>query len=188
MAHDLISRIEAMFERHGAERYESGTCDSVSQLEHALQCAALAEAAGAEAPLITAALLHDVGHLLDGVRGDEAVRGIDDGHERLGVLFLRAAFPAAVLEPIRLHVDAKRYLCAVEPGYYDALSPGSKLSLGLQGGFFNAADAATFLAQPYAREAALLRRWDDGAKVHGVTTPSLAHFARTARMCLTASA
>src|SRR5471032_1066457 len=105
--------------------------DGVSQLEHALQCASLAEAAGASTALVIAALLHDVGHLVHSLGGDVARRGIDDRHEARGRDWLGKWFAEDVTGPVRLHVDAKRYLCAVDPGYSVILSPGSVRSLAL---------------------------------------------------------
>ena len=147
--------------------------EAVSQLEHALQCAQLAEQAAESRATVVTALLHDLGHLL-APGGDTA--GQDDLHQYVAMPFLRALLPEAVLAPIRLHVDAKRYLCAVEPGYWAALSPASQHSLVLQGGPFSAADALRFEAQPFAQEAVRVRRYDDHAKVPGLATPALAHY------------
>lgn len=170
-----VDRIVERFERHGGDQYGG---ERVRQLEHALQCAALAEAEGATAPLITAALLHDVGHLLHDLGDSPAARGIDDRHEVLGREWLARWFGDAVTEPVRLHVDAKRYLTATDPGYFATLSRGSVRSLELQGGPFSPDDAAGFIAQPHAAEAVRLRRWDEAAKVPGKATPDLAHFRR----------
>ena len=134
-----IPDICALYERHGGRMYSG---EPVTQLEHALQSAALAEATGADAELITAALLHDLGHLLNDQGDTPTARGIDDAHQHFALPFLRGLFDDRVLEPIRLHVDAKRYLCATRPGYHDALSPDSKRSLALQGGTFSTAEAA----------------------------------------------
>ena len=117
----------------------------MTQLEHALQSATLAEAAGADAALITAALLHDLGHLLNDQGETPTARGIDDVHQYFALPFLRPLFDDDVLEPIRLHVDAKRYLCATRPGYHDALSADSKRSLALQGGVYTAPRRAAFV-------------------------------------------
>lgn len=144
--------------------------EAVSQLEHALQCAALAQAEGAGSELVTAALLHDLGHLA------EDVDDIMQPHERLGARLLREVFPPAVIEPIRLHVAAKRYLCAIDPLYWCALSDMSKRSLEWQGGAFSPSEAVEFIAQPYAEDAVRLRHWDDAAKVVGADTPPLDHF------------
>lgn len=147
--------------------------EAVSQLEHALQCAQLAEQAGETPATVAAALLHDLGHLL-APGGDTAEQ--DDLHQYVALPFLRGLLPDAVLEPIRLHVDAKRYLCTMQPGYWDTLSPASQHSLVLQGGPFTEAEAERFASQPFAQEAIRLRRYDDRAKVPGLLTPTLAHY------------
>jgi predicted HD phosphohydrolase len=130
---------------------------------------------GADPALITAALLHDLGHLLNDQGDTPTQRGIDDVHQYFAA-FSCALFTDDVLEPIRLHVDAKRYLCATRPGYHDALSADSKRSLLLQGGVYTAADAADFSARHSAARAVELRLWDDAAKIAGMKTPPLAHF------------
>lgn len=149
--------------------------EPVSQLEHALQCAHLAEQANARTELVVAALLHDLGHLLAAERDNRADDDLscDDLHQYIALPFLRGLLPDAVLEPIRLHVDAKRYLCHAEAGYWDNLSPASKQSLELQGGVFTAFQADQFLRAPFATDAIALRRWDDQAKVPGLRTPPL---------------
>ncbi|MEO0458865.1 MAG: phosphohydrolase, partial [Cyanobacteria bacterium P01_A01_bin.114] len=119
---------------------------------------------------------HDFGHLVHNLGEDAAERGIDDRHEYRALGFLTSLFDAAVTEPIRLHVEAKRYLCAVDKSYWLSLSPASKQSLDLQGGIFTAAAAEAFIQQPYAVEAVKLRRWDDLAKVPDLPTPPLAEF------------
>lgn len=149
----------------------------VSQLEHALQCAqrALDEDAGVE--LSAAAFLHDIGHLL-ARRTGEFGRETDDLHQYLPLRFLRGVFGAWVLEPIKLHVDAKRYLCFAEPGYWERLSPASKHALELQGGAYETEEAAAFLRQPFAGDAVRLRRWDDAANVPGLAVPDLDFISR----------
>ena len=131
--------------------------EPVTQLQHALQTAALAEAAGADDALITASLLHDLGHLLQDFGDTPTLRGVDDIHQYAALPFLRGLFGERVLGSIRLHVDAKRYLCAVRPDYHAALSADSQRSLKLQGGVFDAAQAAAFIAQPGAEGAVQLR-------------------------------
>ena len=150
--------------------------EAVSQLEHALQCATLAETANRSDDLITACLLHDFGHLVHNLGEDAAVRGLDDRHEYRAIPFLQSLFSPAVTEPIRLHVEAKRYLCAVDPAYWASLSPASKCSLELQGGIFSPTAAAEFIQQPHAKDAVQLRIWDDRAKVAQLKTPPLEHF------------
>ncbi|HKW81645.1 MAG TPA: HD domain-containing protein [Casimicrobiaceae bacterium] len=169
-----LAGICQLFDRGGARMYSG---EAVTQLEHALQTAHAAECAGADPALVTAALLHDLGHLLNDQGETPTARGVDDVHQYAALPFLRPLFGDDVLEPIRLHVDAKRYLCATEPDYYAALSDDSKRSLALQGGRYDAKDAADFAARPGAARAVRLRRWDDAAKTAGRTTPPLEHFA-----------
>lgn len=170
---DPIGEIFDVLERRGGADYGG---ERVTQLEHALQCATLAEEAGADAPLITAALLHDIGHLVHDLGPSPAAHGIDDRHEIRGWHWLTGRFGAAVSEPVRLHVDAKRYLTAIDPYYLAMLSPASVRSLDLQGGPFSAEQAAAFIGQPFAPAAVRLRRRDEGAKHPGRRTPGLAHF------------
>lgn len=155
--------------------------EAVSQLEHALQCAHLAEKANETNETIVASLLHDLGHILSKEHLNALTEVAnppvkDDLHQFVALPFLRNVFSDAVLEPIKLHVEAKRYLCAVDPRYWDSLSPASKHSLELQGGIFNEEQVKVFEDLPYASEATRLRRYDDLAKVPGLLTPSLKHF------------
>ncbi len=168
-----ISDICVLFARKGGRAYDG---EPVTQLEHALQTATRAEQEGASPALITAALLHDLGHLLNDQGESPTLRGIDDRHQFAALPFLKVHFPQDVLAPVALHVDAKRYLCATRPDYYEALSADSKRSLTLQGGAFAPDEAATFIARPYASDAVRVRLWDDLAKVEGMVTPPLAHF------------
>ncbi|WP_285412717.1 phosphonate degradation HD-domain oxygenase [Variovorax sp. efr-133-TYG-130] len=170
-----IPDIVGLFESKGGAQYDG---EPVTQLEHALQSAHLAEQAGAGSELIAASLLHDLGHLLHDFGGTPTQQGLDDLHQYRCLPFLRALFGPATLEPIRLHVDAKRFLCAREPGYLEALSPDSKRSLQLQGGVFDSAQASAFEALPHAMDAVRLRRWDDQAKCADASTPDLAYYAR----------
>jgi len=175
MPSDILERIEHWFALHGATSYEGNRRESVSALNHALQCAWLAESAHADAPLIAAALLHDVGHFVAIADvGDTDL--VDDVHELRGIAVLVHDFPPAVIEPIRLHVAAKRYLTAIEPHYQRALSPASVHTLAQQGGPMSAAEVARFEKLPFADDAVRLRRWDDCAKTPGLATPGLAHY------------
>jgi phosphonate degradation associated HDIG domain protein len=176
-----IADVELLFARHGAEQYSG---EPVTQLQHALQTAHLAEQSDADDALVTACLLHDLGHLLNHRGETPTLRGIDDTHQYFALPFLRGLFPDTVLDAIKLHVDAKRYLCHVDEGYYARLSDDSKRSLALQGGVFDATAAAAFLAQPGARNAVQLRQWDDLAKQVELPTPSLAHFLDRASACV----
>lgn len=144
--------------------------EPVSQLSHAMQCATLAMRNDATSDLVTAALLHDIGHLSD--NADERLQP----HDRLAAALLEGLFPPPVVEPIRLHVSAKRYLCAVEPAYWNGLSAMSRQSLEWQGGPFSVEECAGFIAQPFAEDAIRLRRWDDAAKVPQAPTFPLDYF------------
>jgi predicted HD phosphohydrolase len=170
---DGVDAVLELYGRWGAVFYDDG----VSQLDHALQCAALAERAGAPGPLVAASLLHDMGHLLeleasDGEIGDLTV---DRSHEARAARALAAVFPASVTAPIALHVQAKRYLCTVDPGYAGILSAGSVRSLATQGGPMDAGEVARFSANPAHGDACALRRWDDLGKVHGLVVAPLEH-------------
>jgi phosphonate degradation associated HDIG domain protein len=168
-----IDQITALFTTRGAVQYGA---EAVTQQQHALQCAHLAERAGGSPQLIAAALLHDLGHLLPlSATADPAG---DDLHQYRAIPFLRGSFGEAVVEPICLHVDAKRYLCRIDRTYWSSLSPASQQSLVLQGGEFSEVEAQAFIDRPYATDAVALRRWDDLAKDPQATTPDWTHFAR----------
>lgn len=172
--------IEQLFARRGGDQY---TGEPVTQLQHALQTAWLAEQAGEGDELVTAALLHDLGHLLHDFGATPTLQGVDDVHQYRALPFLRGLFGDAVVDAIKLHVDAKRYLCATRPAYFDNLSDDSKRSLALQGGIFSAEQAEAFIAQPGAQAAVRLRIWDDLAKAEDLATPPLSHFMARARRC-----
>ena len=168
-AERFVDRLFDLFAQRGLRHYGEG----VSQLDHALQTAHHAKLAGGSPALITASLLHDVGHLLQRLGEDAADRGLDAQHERIGAGYLAKAFGPAVTEPVLWHVDAKRYLAALEPGYLETLSPASVQSLALQGGPMTAAEAETFLKRPAVVDAIRLRRYDDMGKVIGVEIEGL---------------
>ena len=152
-----LEALERLYAEHAGAAYGEG----VSQLEHALQCAVLAQAEGAPPSLVVASLLHDVGHLYE----DEAdALEIDHRHEITGAQALKGLFGEDVRAPIALHVAAKRWLCLNEPGYFETLSPASKRTLELQGGVFDAAQAESFERQPHWQEAVAVRRYDDLGK------------------------
>jgi len=153
---------------HGGESYFG---EPVTVLEHCLQAAHFAVASRRTPELIVAALLHDVGHLLHHEGEDVAEQGVDTRHEELGEQLLAQHLPAAVTEPIRLHVAAKRYLCFADAEYLKTLSPSSLLSLDLQGGPMSEDKAASFLSLPFARDAVALRHWDDEAKIPALAVP-----------------
>lgn len=164
----VVERIVALYESRGRRSYDG----AVDQLDHGLQAAVLAERAGASPALVLAALLHDIGHLLE----DGVARGADGLHERLDARLLNAWFPQAVVAPVALHVDAKRYLVATDPSYAARLSEASVRSLSLQGGPFSRTEIQRFESSPHAEAALRLRRWDDAAKVAGAAVPSLRCF------------
>ena len=170
---DIIEQICRHFDQRGTAMYVG---EPVTQTEHALQCAAAAEKSGASAALVTASLLHDVGHLLHALGEDCADNGIDDQHERLGAAWLEQFFPPAVCDPVKLHVPAKRYRCAVDTHYHAQLSPASVQSLRLQGGPMNAEEIEAFRQHEWFEAALQLRSWDEAAKIPGLKTPSLQHF------------
>lgn len=176
-----LAEIARLFAERGSVAYAG---EPVSQLEHALQCAHRAEQDGASDALVTAALLHDLGHLLiaehQTLSQSPTMRGIDDRHQYIALPLLRGLFDVDVREPIGLHVDAKRYLCATQPDYFSKLSPDSVRSLALQGGPMDAAAATRFARLRGATDAVRLRLWDEAAKVEGLRTPPLAHFLATA--------
>jgi [1-hydroxy-2-(trimethylamino)ethyl]phosphonate dioxygenase len=169
----VVDEIFEAFRSNGAAAYVG---EPVTLREHMLQAAAAAEAEGASDELVAAALLHDIGHLLTEEPEDAAEHGVDTGHEELGYEFLEKSFPQSIVEPVRLHVAAKRYLVAVEPDYAAELSPASLLSLSLQGGPMSGEEIAGFQSLPYWREACRLRRWDDLAKDPDLATPPLEHY------------
>jgi phosphonate degradation associated HDIG domain protein len=164
--------IETLFLRHGQQAYDDSRREPVTATQHALQCAQLAEWANADDTLVAAALLHDIGHFISAEGGEH----VDDRHEEQALPFLASRFGDAVLEPIRLHVAAKRYLVATDPHYQRGLSAASVHSLGLQGGPMAPHEVAAFEALPFAMDAVQLRRWDDLAKVPGQATPSLGYY------------
>lgn len=169
----LISEIAGLFARRGREMYAG---EPVTQTEHAIQTAWLAEQDGAGTALVAAALLHDVGHLLHDLGEDCADEGIDDRHEAMGAEWLALHFGSDVVEPVRLHVVAKRYRCAVDPAYHARLSDASRLSLKLQGGPFTHSQARRFEQHAYFKDAVRLRLWDETAKNPDLETPPLERF------------
>ncbi len=173
LADDPIRLIAALLRTEGAHDYLG---EPVSQAVHMLQAAALAESAGAAPALVAAALLHDVGHFTGAVSGHELMQGRDNQHAEAGADWLAQWFGPEVTGPVRLHVAAKRYLAAVEPGYLGGLSPASRYTLRVQGGPMGAAEMAAFEAHPQAHEALRLRRWDDAAKDPAVSPPAFGYY------------
>lgn len=178
----LIERLEQLYRTRGQRLHvDDGPAGRVTVLEHALQCAQLAEWADADESLVAAAFLHDVGHLLH----EDPVAGHEGEHHALQALqLLRPAFGPAVTEPIRLHVAAKRYLCARDGAYLLSLSPASRHALLRQGGVMTDDEAHAFEKRPHAVAAIQLRRWDDLARTPGQRTPPLGHYLKLLALLL----
>lgn len=172
----IIRILQELFAEAGGEKYLG---EAVTLRDHALQCAFFAADAGAKPPLIAAALLHDVAHLLLGSAQTVAEDDTDTHHESVGCLWLAQYFGPEVVEPVRLHVDAKRYLCTVDPDYFEVLSAASLQSLALQGGAMTEEEVTTFELQAFARDAVRLRRWDDQAKTPELEVPGVEYYDAT---------
>ena len=170
---DAVEAIARLFATEGAAEYLG---EPVTQAAHMLQAAALADQADARPSLVAAALLHDVGHLTGTMSGRDLMAGTDNRHSEQGAAWLAQWFGVDVTEPVRLHVDAKRYLCAVEPGYAAKLSPASVYTLGVQGGPMRPDEIAAFEASPFASDACQVRRWDDLAKDPNAAVPPFEYF------------
>jgi [1-hydroxy-2-(trimethylamino)ethyl]phosphonate dioxygenase len=166
----VSDEILAIFQSRGSGAYFG---ESVSMTEHALQAAYFAQTAAASPELIIAALLHDIGHLVDDVSNDIADWTVDAHHERIGSHWLAKRFRPEVSEPVRLHVPAKRYLLATNANYFAQLSPASVITLKLQGGPMPAPEVAEFETEPFYKDAVRVRQWDDQGKVAGLKTPGL---------------
>jgi phosphonate degradation associated HDIG domain protein len=177
----FVDEIFALFGQRGAAAYYG---EPVSMTGHMLQAAYFAQADAAPPALVVAALLHDVGHLIETVPDDIADWTTDARHEEVGGRWLAQRFPAAVSEPVRLHVPAKRYLCATDPAYFAKLSPASVVTLKLQGGPMTRVETARFESQAYHRDAVRVRRWDDAGKVAGLSTPGLIDYRALINSCM----
>jgi phosphonate degradation associated HDIG domain protein len=169
---NIIDTIIQAFHAHGDMEYG----ERVNLREHMLQAAVFAERDQADDLLIAAAVLHDYGHFVHGLGEDIADQGLDGRHEEVGAEALKAYFMPAVIEPLRLHVAAKRYLCAVDAAYFATISPASLQSLALQGGPFTPAEVHAFEQNPYFERAVKLRHYDEAGKVPGMPTPPIEHY------------
>jgi len=172
-ASGIVAKIADIFARRGAEAYLG---EAVTMAEHMLQTATLAHASGASAGLVAAALLHDIGHFTSEFGTYTPDDTFDRQHEAAGAAVLAGHFPPRVVEAVRLHVAAKRYLCAVEQSYHDSLSEASKHSLALQGGPMSPTELADFRRLPFYGDAVQIRRWDDAGKVAGMRTMTFDEF------------
>jgi len=180
----IMSPVDAIAELFASEGAADYLGEPVTVAAHLLQAGARAHAAGAPPALVAAALLHDVGHLrgadaeVDAVElsGRELMAGTDNNHGDRGAIWLAHWFPAPVTEPVRLHVAAKRYLCATEPSYFGQLSEASVYTLAVQGGPMTDAEAREFEREPHAADAIAVRRWDDQAKDPSADVPAFDHY------------
>jgi gamma-butyrobetaine dioxygenase len=180
----IMSPVDAVAELFASEGAADYLGEPVTVAAHLLQAGALAQDAGAPTALVVAALLHDVGHLrgadahTGGVElsGRELMAGTDNNHGERGAVWLAQWFPPAVSEPVRLHVAAKRYLCATEPSYFGQLSEASVYTLSVQGGPMTDAEAGEFEREPHAADAIAVRRWDDQAKDPSADVPAFDHY------------
>lgn len=145
----VMESIVNLFAQHGDSNYGK---EAVTQREHALQAAHFARSFNAPESVVVAALLHDVGHLLHDLPEDAPDHGVDDMHETLAFQWLEPRFIEAVTQPACLHVQAKRYLAAAEPGYFAQLSAPSVQSLALQGGPMSADEVAEFERHPFSKK------------------------------------
>ena len=168
-----IDELLSIYDGRGATSYFG---EAVTVAEHGLQAAHFAQSSDASDSLVIAALLHDIGHLIEPTPDDIAEWNADDRHELSGSRWLASRFGPAVTEPVRLHVAAKRYLCTTDPAYFDRLSSASVVTLRLQGGPMSRGETVAFEAEPHFREAIRLRRWDEKAKIAGLPTPDFAHY------------
>lgn len=167
---DFLDVLEDIFENEGSAEYLG---EAVSMAEHMLQTAQNAQNNGADDSMIAACLLHDIGHFAQ-------VRAVKSDwhrkHDAAAGDFLAGHFAREVVEPVRLHVEAKRYLCALEPEYIDKLSAASLHTLEKQGGPMDAEEIETFESNPFFMDACQLRRWEEDSKVTGVERSDFAHF------------
>ena len=180
----IMSPVDAIAELFASEGAADYLGEPVTVAAHLLQAGARADAAGAPPALVAAALLHDVGHLrgadaeVDAVElsGRQLMAGADNNHGDRGAVWLAHWFPAPVTDPVRLHVAAKRYLCATEPSYFGQLSEASVYTLAVQGGPMTDAEAREFEREPHAADAVAVRRWDDLAKDPSADGPAFDHY------------
>lgn len=180
-AAEKVATLFDYMERRGQSFYD----ESVTQLEHACQCANQAQLHGGSTTQVTSALLHDMGHfLLDEHNAESDFLEEDQNHEEIGANYLEPFFPEVVTTPIRLHVPAKRYLCTTDASYYEGLSEASKRSFRLQGGVMSDEEQAAFERIPHYQDALQLRRWDDLAKVRGLETPAIDTYREIVQACL----
>ena len=174
---DIIAFIKQQFEENGHVAYG----EDISMGEHMLQSAYYAEQKNSSDAIITAALLHDFGHLILELPEDITENGIDGYHEDVGAKFLAPYFPKQIIDGISLHVQAKRYMCAVKPKYHGQLSQASKDTLAVQGGPMNTQEITAFELEPFYKDALQVRLFDDLGKQAELAHPDLGHYLRIAK-------
>ena len=172
-ATDIVDYLASLFESQGDQEYLG---EQVSMATHMLQAALFAERQNASDAEIAAALLHDVGHFANDIDASVSEHGVDAHHEDAGADFLAKFFPPEVVEPIRQHVATKRYLCAVDPRYFDRLSPASVHTLNLQGGPMSATEVDEFEKNPHLQACIRVRKWDEAGKDPALAHPTFDHY------------
>ena len=168
----VVDEVFSTFRARGGRFYG----ENITETQHALQCATFAERDGESETMVAACLLHDYGHLLHDLGEDIASQGVDTRHESVGANRLLRYFKEEIVEPVRLHVAAKRYLCWKDKDYLENLSAASMQSLGLQGGVMTDDEGRAFESHPYFEPALRLRHYDDLGKVPDMATPDFEHF------------
>ncbi len=174
----IVPFLASVFDERGAEEYLG---EPVTVAEHMLQSAMLAERAKAPEEIVAAALLHDIGHFTSSFGTYSPDDTEDRHHDDEGARLLAPYFPPVVVECVKLHVAAKRYLCATDPNYFAKLSQASVHSLSLQGGPMSKAEVAEFRQNLFHDEAVKVRIWDEQSKEPGALTPSFGHYAALLR-------
>jgi gamma-butyrobetaine dioxygenase len=169
-----VATLDDLLELYRGDKANAMYDEVVTEREHALQAAALAEAEGADDATVAAALLHDVGRLMiDWDTPEGEFVAADRAHDRVGERYLQQLFGPEVSAPVGMHVAAKRYLCATDPDYRDILSPVSIRSLEVQGGPMSIDEVAAFEQRPGWQAGVQLRRWDDQAKLVDADTKAV---------------
>ncbi|MDF1601525.1 HD domain-containing protein [Mesorhizobium sp. YIM 152430] len=170
----IVAFLADIFERRGGEEYLG---EPVTMAEHMLQGAYLAERQGEPEIIIVATLLHDIGHFTSEFGTFSMDDTHDKHHEEAGAAVLERFFPSLVVDCVRHHVAAKRYICATDPAYFGQLSAASIHSLKLQGGPMNADEVRAFERNPNVNEIVRVRHLDDAGKIADMETPGFAHYA-----------
>lgn len=167
---------EALAELFEAEGDQDYLGEAVSMAQHMLQAGQAARDAGADRELVVAAVVHDVGHFSGAISGTQLMQGTDNHHDEAAVSWLGQWFGPEIIEPVRMHVDAKRYLCATDAAYYDQLSDASKYTMSVQGGPMSQAEVDAFASSPYVDAAVALRKFDDLGKDPNLAEIPLSQF------------